>query len=137
MQSATNQHPFEIRYKHHPSISNLPELQSLDPFYRHYRGSITPYTKIWTETERELLNRKHDLKYEFMQLFMIYLDIGNEDVFKILHLVSEDFDNVDSRTHLFNAFDRYFEAQGQDCHDKGTLHSVNCGELRVKCYLPR
>ena len=66
------------------------------------------------------MNRKHDLKYEFMQLFMIYLDIGNEDVFKILHLVSEDFDNVDSRTHLFNAFDRYFEAQGQDCHDKGT-----------------
>ena len=83
------------------------------------------------------MNRKHDLKYEFMQLFMIYLDIGNEDVFKILHLVSEDFDNVDSRTQLFNAFEKYFEAQGQDCHEKGTLHSVNCGELRVKCYLPR
>ena len=127
----------EIRHKHHPAISSLPELQSLDPFYRQYRGSITPYTKIWRETERELLNRKHDLKYEFMQLFMIYLDIGNEDVFKILHLVSEDFDNVDSRTQLFNAFEKYFEAQGQDCHEKGTLHSVNCGELRVKCYLPR
>ena len=82
------------------------------------------------------MNRKHDLKYEFMQLFMIYLDIGNEDVFKILHLVSEDFDNVDSRTHLFNAFEKYFEAQGQDCHEKGTLHSVNCGELRgsVTCH---
>ena len=93
------------------------------------RKSITPYTKIWTETERELLNRKHDLKYEFIQLFIIYLDIGNEDIFKILHLVSQDFDNVDSRTRLFHGFERYFEAQNQDCHDTGTYLK----HVRVKC----
>ena len=98
--------------------------QTHDKFYR--RKTIMPYSKIWKETERELLNRKHDLKNEFLQLFIIYLDIGNEDVFKILHLVSEDFDDVESRTQLFNAFERYFEAQDQNCHEKGRLHTLQC-----------
>ena len=57
-------------------------------------------------------------------MFVLYLEIGNEDIFKILHLVSEDFNNVDSRAQLFNAFEKYFMSQDQDCTATGTFYPV-------------
>ena len=71
------------------------------------------------------MKEKHNLKNEFIQLFIINLEIGNEDIFKILHLVSNDFGNADSRTHLFTAFEKYFLEQNQDCHATGAFYGIN------------
>ena len=70
------------------------------------------------------MKEKHNLKNEFIQLFIINLEIGNEDIFKILHLVSDDFGNADSRTHLFTAFEKYFSEQNQDCHATGAFYGI-------------
>ena len=70
------------------------------------------------------MKEKHNLKNEFIQLFIINLEIGNEDIFKILHLVSNDFGNADSRTHLFTAFEKYFLEQNQDCHATGAFYGI-------------
>ena len=119
-----NQQSFENSSQHHPAVSSLQELQLLDPFYRHYKKSITPYVENWKDIERELLEQKHDLRNEFIQVFVLYLEIGNEDIFKILHLVSEDFNNEYSRLQLFAAFEKYFLSQKENCIATRTFYPV-------------